>query len=480
LTGFAGVGRCDRRNSASEVVRRAIILLACVLALNAADAGVIGAVADQLRASLHIGNTQVGVLTAVPAAVGAAATIPVGQVTDRMPRVPLLAGSIVLWSLAMVGGGLASSYVWLLLSRVALGAVTATAGPTVASLAGDLFPPAERARIYGRILAGELVGAGFGLLAGGDAAALIGWRASFWLVAACGFGLAVALWRLLPEPQRGGIAQQAWSTMGSARGTDRSGPQADVARRLVDDRDVDPDPRRVLRSDPASLPFLRAVRYVLGIPTNLMLVIASAVGYFFFAGLRTFAVVFVLDRYGVTKIELTAVIPVIGLGALAGVLLGGRLADALVRRGHAAARVVVPGAAYAFSALIFLPGLLTDRLLVAVPLFTLAAATLAAANPPLDAARLDIVHSRLRGRAESVRTLTRMGAEAAAPVVFGRLSELLTPGATASRGAGLDHAFLITLAALLANGLVLLRARRTYPRDVATAVASERASPPGR
>lgn len=470
----------DQVDAVGGAVRRIIILLACVLALNAADAGVIGAVVDQLRASLHIGNTQVGVLTAIPMAVGAAATMPVGQLTDRVPRVPLLTGSVVLWSLAMIGGGLAGSYLWLLLSRVTLGAVTATAGPTVASLTGDLFPPAERSKIYGRILAGELIGAGFGLLAGGDAAALIGWRASFWLVAACGFGLAAALWRLLPEPERGLGGRRATPVPATEPATQPAAaslprPPDDVARRLVDEGKLEPDPRRMLRSDPTHLPFSRAARHVLGIPSNLAIIAASAVGYFFFAGLRTFAVVFVQERYGVGKVELTALIPVIGLGALAGVLQGGRLADTLVRHGHLSARVAVPAVAYVSSALIFLPGLLTDRLLVALPLFTLAAAALAAANPPLDAARLDIVHSRLWGRAESIRTLTRMGAETAAPVVFGRLSELLTPGGTAG-GAGLHRAFLITLTALLANGLLLLRARRTYPRDVATALASERAT----
>ncbi|MEU6748576.1 MFS transporter, partial [Spirillospora sp. NPDC046719] len=169
---------------------RVVLLLACVLALNTADSGVIGAIVEQLRASLHIDNTQVGVLTAAPALVGAVATVPVGMLTDRVPRVPLLAGSILLWSAAMVVGGLATSYDWLLTSRVALGAVTATAGPTVASLTGDLFPHRERAGIYGRILAGELIGAGFGLVVGGNVAAALSWRASFWFVAVLGVALA--------------------------------------------------------------------------------------------------------------------------------------------------------------------------------------------------------------------------------------------------------------------------------------------------
>ncbi|WP_433466150.1 MFS transporter [Spirillospora sp. CA-128828] len=439
---------------------RVVVLLACALALNAADTGVIGAIVHELRRSLHITNTQIGVLTAVPAAVGAVATVPVGQLTDRVPRVPLLAGSVVLWSLAMVVGGLAQSYEWLLASRVALGAVTATAGPTVASLIGDYVPPEERAGTYGRILAGELVGVGFGLLAGGNIAAFVSWRVAFWFVALLGLGLAVLLWRMLAEPERG--------AQGS--GTGRGGRE--LAQRQVDMAGVTADPRNVLGMDPERMTLLQAARHVLGIRTNVIIIVASAVGYFFFAGLRTFAIVFVQERYAVGRGELSAFLPVIGLAALAGVLLGGRLADRLVRAGAITARVTVPGVAFAVSALLFLPGLLTGEALIALPLFTLAAAALAAANPPLDAVRLDVVHFRLWGRAESIRTIVRMAGEAAAPVLFGWLSGLLDSGRGSATG--LDRVFLLALLPLALNGLLLLRGRRTYPQDVASALESER------
>ncbi|MFB4308271.1 MFS transporter [Actinomadura sp. GTD37] len=444
---------------------RVVVLLACVLALNTADTGVVGAIVQQLRHALDVGNTQVGILTAAPAAVGAVATLPVGLLTDRFPRVPLLAGSIVLWSLAMIAGGLAGSYEWLLASRVLLGAVTATAGPTVASLIGDLFPPGERAGTWGRILAGELVGVGFGLIAGGNIAAVLSWRVAFWFVAALGLVLAVLLWRLLPEPERG--------AQGSVTGRDE-----EPAQRQVDESDVAPDPRIVLDTDPERMTLAQAARHVLRIRTNVIIIVASAIGYFFFAGLRTFAIVFVQERYSLGRAELSAFIPVIGLASLAGVLAGGRLADRLVRGGTVTARVTVPAAAFAASALLFVPGLLTREAAIALPLFTLAAAALAAANPPLDAVRLDVVHFRLWGRAEAIRTIVRMSAEAAAPVLFGWLSGVLAPGdATAT---GLDRTFLLALLPLLVNGLLLTRARHSYPRDVASALESERRYGDGR
>lgn len=468
---------------------RAVLLLACVMALDSADAGVIGAIANDLRHALHISNTQIGLLTSIPSIIGALATIPVGQVVDRFPRVPLLVASVALWSLATAAGGLAQSYLWLLLSRVALGAVTATAGPMVASLTGDLFPAADRGGVYGRILSGELLGAGLGLVAGSDIAA-ISWRAAFWLLALLGVALAFALWKQLPEPRRTQTDEErdrgqrvSASSSGSARQDGRAATGAEPCEQASSDeaavRAAESEagarvvPELVVREDPAQWSLWRATKYVLSIRTNVLLIIASAIGYFFFAGLHTFAFELVRDRYGVGRGELSALVLVIGAAALAGVNVGGRLADRLDRSGYNTARVIVPGAAYALSALLFVPGLLTRNVWFALIMFSGAAGALAAANPPLDAARLDIVHPRLWGRAESVRTVLRMGAQAMAPVVFGWLSDTLGTGPSGPQRtqSGVDRAFLIGLGPLMINGLLLLRARRSYPADVATAKA---------
>jgi len=45
--------------------------------------------------------------------------------------------------------GASNSFLMLLLTRVGLGAVVATAGPVVASLTGDLFPAAARGESTG-------------------------------------------------------------------------------------------------------------------------------------------------------------------------------------------------------------------------------------------------------------------------------------------------------------------------------------------
>ena len=480
---------------------RVIFLLGSVLALSSADAATIGAVAGDLEHALHIGNTKIGLLGSASLLVGAVAVIPVGPLVDRFNRVKLLSGSIVLWSLAMLVSGAARSYSTLLFSRLALGAVTATAGPAIASLTGDYFLARERGRIYGYILGGEIAGTAVGFLISGWISGLLSWRFAFWAIAIPGLFLARTLWRTLPEPLRGGQSRLEHGTedlFAAASGAHRrsssaddapGGEEAELAHEAARIRGIRPDPDLVLDEDPAEMRLTRAVRYVLRVPTNVILIVSSALGYFFLAGLNTFAVVFVRGHYHTSQATATALLGVLVIGALLGTLVSGRLTDWMLRRGVLNARVWVPAIAYIAAALLLIPGLLGNHLTPAIWFDIGGAALIAAANPPLDAARLDIMPAGLWGRAESVRTLLRTLAQALAPLLFGAIADLVagfTPhgspigtkpgGIPQGTARGLEVSFLLMLIPLAAGGIILLRARRTYPRDVATAAASTRAT----
>jgi MFS family permease len=160
---------------------------------------------------------------------------------------------------------------------------------------------------------------------------------------------------------------------------------------------------------------------------------------------------------------------VLGVGALIGMLSSGRIADWLTNRGYISARIVVGGAAFLAAAAFILPTLLADNLLLALTFAFLAGMALGGVNPPLNAARLDIVHSRLWGTAEAVRSTLVSISTGLAPLAFGAMSTAL-----GSTSRALSETFLIVLVTLIvAAGLLLGLARRTYPRDIATAMASE-------
>jgi sugar phosphate permease len=210
------------------------------------------------------------------------------------------------------------------------------------------------------------------------------------------------------------------------------------------------------------------MKYELSVPTTRVLIIASALVYFYFSGLRAFAIVFVTGHFGISRSTAVTLALVVGLCAVGGVIAGGRISDTLLDRGRFNARILVAPVALLLTVGLFIPPITIPSLAVGLPLICLAAASLAAANPPLDAARLDIMPPQLWGRAESTRQFLRGLFEAAAPTAFGFLSTRIAGGSTK----GLEWTLLLMLVSLLLGAGVTLFALRTYKRDVATAAAS--------
>jgi MFS family permease len=463
---------------------RVIVVLACVLALSSADAATVGASATALRSDLHIGNTDVGLLVAVNSLVGAMAALPFGFLADRVNRTWTLAVSVVLWGVAMVASATAGSFGTLLMWRLGLGVVTAAAGPPVASLIGDYFPSTERGFIYSYILSGELLGAGIGFTVTGDVSAL-SWRAAFVVLGLAAFPLAWVASRL-PEPARGGANPIVAEPMtDQRRPDDRRDPgwaappppppgaipepdpadtslQNTDAQRLAAEAGVAPDAELAERARGGRMGLIAATRFVLSIRTNVALILSSACGYYFLAGVQTFGVEFVRGRYHVGTALANLLMLAVGAGAVVGVVAAGPLSDAWLHRGRIEARVLVPAIAASATVLLFIPALLTRSMLTALPYVIVAAMALSAQNPPIDAARLDIMPFQLWGRAEGIRTFLRTIAQSLAPVLFGSISDLI----------GLRNTFMVMLLPLAGSAVFLFRATRTYPRDVATAAAA--------
>jgi MFS family permease len=483
---------------------RVITLFALVLALNGADASTVGAIAPQLEAGLHINNTDLGLLSSVSLLVGAVFTIPVGLFVDRSRRMPLLAISIVLWSLASLFSAFAGSFDTLLLTRIALGAVAATAGPAISSLTGDYFAADERGVIWSYILVGEAAGTAFGFIVSGFVASVFQWQAAFVVLSIPGFFVARELWRTVPEPLRGGQSHLAVGTtdldVAISQATERAqrgeagvagqAPEVDpghqAAREAAERAGALPNPALVLHEDPSQMGLVRSIRYLFEIPSNRLMIFGSSLGYFYFAGLSTFALLFVKGHYHASQAEAELVLALLVVGAVIGTVVGGRIGDRMLRHGNLAARVWFPGLCYIAASGLLAVGLLGSNLTPALWFVIGGAALIFAANPPVQAARLDVVPAGLWGRTSSALTVVRSLAQASAPLLFGGLSQLIEgivpqqapigthphapPPGTAT---GLQVSFLIMLVALFAGGVLLYKARVTFASDVASAAASE-------
>lgn len=353
---------------------RLLWALFAVYALDRADRTLVGALAPSLKAAFALSNTQIGLLGTAYAIVSALATVPAGVVTDRVNRTRMLALALVLWAVAMLLTGAAVTFGVLLGSRAFLGIVQAVAGPVVPSLTGDLVGEGQRGRAMAVVDSGQLVGLGLGYVVAGVASALLDWRAAFFALAPLAGLLAMVLWDA-PEPER-------------AARDDGSAP----------------------------ISLWQAAGVVLRVRTNVLAIVSSAIGQYFFAGLSTFAVVYVTEQYGISQAQADLGLPLLGVAAIGGLVAGARLGDRWRRGGHRSGRVWVAAVSYVLAAAFAVPAMVTHSLLLAVPMIMLGVAFLNAATPTLDAIRLDVIRPDLRGRSESIRTLVLTAFEGSAPL----------------------------------------------------------------
>ena len=182
-----------------------IALLALVVGLQAADIGTVGALAVPLKDSLHINNTQVGLLVTVSAGVGALATLVAGTLADRMPLGrPMLAG-LALFAVGLVVGGTAPDMPVLVAGRAVqgLGAGAVPAAAYVAISRG--YPEACRPRMFAVLSTAWVVPGLIGPAIASLVATAAGWRWVFLgllpLVIPAGVLVVLAL-KHVPSPAR--------------------------------------------------------------------------------------------------------------------------------------------------------------------------------------------------------------------------------------------------------------------------------------
>ena len=378
--------------------------------------------------------------------------------------------TIATWGVAMVWSATAGSFGDLLLARLALGAVTAAAGPVVASLVGDWFNGHERGQIYSYILSGELHWCGR--------------RASLSPVTSRRFrgALLSSSWRYPRSQSHGlsGACQNPSEVPPASSCRNRGhGPRCEPLTQIK--KKATRKARPMLNSSPWTAVFVltsallvpltrvwgSSPPYATSSPygqTWLSSCRARA-GTFSSPGCKHFGSEFVTLHYRTSQVLANLYLLILGVGALAGVLVGGPLGDLLLHRGRLSGRVLVAAFAATASVGFLAPALLTSSAISALPYLVLAAAALTAQNPPIDAARLDIMPSWLWGRAEGIQTFLRSGAQALAPLLFGLVSDRVFGGG----GTGLKWTFITMLVPLAASAFVLFWAARRYPTDVATA-----------
>jgi len=95
-------------------------------------------------------------------------SIPLGRLVDKINRVKVLIGGIVIWSIATATFGLSKNSYQLILSRSIVGAGEAALTPASWSIISDLFPAERRSFPMSIYLMGPYIGGGFAYLFGAE------------------------------------------------------------------------------------------------------------------------------------------------------------------------------------------------------------------------------------------------------------------------------------------------------------------------
>jgi MFS family permease len=152
---------------------------------------VLSAVFPLLKAEWHLSDARLGLLSGVVAITVGLLTCPVSLLADRIGRAKSIAAMAVLWSIATLLCGLATTYNQMLAARILVGVGEAAYGSVGIAVIISVFPERLRSTLTGAFMAGGLAGQVLGVAVGGAVAAAHGWRMAFMTIGAA--GLVVAL-----------------------------------------------------------------------------------------------------------------------------------------------------------------------------------------------------------------------------------------------------------------------------------------------
>jgi MFS family permease len=193
-----------------------LTVLVVVYTLNFIDRQILSILVEDIKADLGVNDDDLGFLFGTAFGVFYALFgIPLGRLADNWNRVKLLSIGLALWSAMTALSGFSKNLLQLSMARIGVGVGEATASPSAYSIISDYFPKSRRASALAIYSSGVYLGGGLSLgigamiverwnaaYPGGGPLGLVGWQAAFMTVGLP--GLLVALWvATLKEPVRG-------------------------------------------------------------------------------------------------------------------------------------------------------------------------------------------------------------------------------------------------------------------------------------
>lgn len=380
---------------------RWIVLLVLTLAhsCHIMDRMMVSIVMEPVRHEFHLTDTQLGLISSLGFGLFyGAAVLPMGMVIDRSVRKTALAIILALWSAMTAVCGLATSWTMLLAARCVVGLAESGGSPAGLSLLSDYFPARERSTAVGLWYLSSAVGSIVTFIVGGMVAATYGWRAAFFLAGLPGMAMAVVVFLVVKEPQRG------------------ASDAADIIAPLT--------------PAPEKLSFARSLAEIGARPAAVHILIGVLLTAAAISSYSTWSISFLVRRHGLKLSEagLTVGLTMGLLGALGGAFFGW-LADRSSRRDARAnpwRSGMIAAATSLIATFLGIASLLTPATLPALVLVACYAFFFNSYNGPANGLLLIVVPAHVRG---FTIALLQLGATllgfGVAPFVVGRLSDMI-------------------------------------------------------
>ena len=188
---------CLLTTASPEIVTRtrkrqmsvALVLLVFSVFINYVDRGNLSIAAPLLKTELGVSASQLGILLSSFFWTYTACLFLCGWLVDRVDVTRVLAGGLLLWSVATAATGAIRGFAMLLVMRMVLGMGESVAFPCYSKILAEHLPEQYRGFANGAIIAGMKLGPAAGTLGAGMLMAIFGWRPVF-----IGIGLISLLW----------------------------------------------------------------------------------------------------------------------------------------------------------------------------------------------------------------------------------------------------------------------------------------------
>lgn len=194
-----------RQDTKSPTYRAYVMfILVVVYTFNFIDRQIIGILAVPIKADLALTDTQLGLMGGLAFALFYTALgIPIAMLADRSNRTWIMTIALTLWSAMTALCGTVQNFWQLFVARLGVGVGEAGGVAPAYSLISDYFPPQQRARALSIYSFGIPIGSALGIVFGGIIASKIDWRYAFFAVGIAGIIIAPIFKLTVAEPERG-------------------------------------------------------------------------------------------------------------------------------------------------------------------------------------------------------------------------------------------------------------------------------------